>query len=399
MPDASGATPMTQRLYYDDATLLRFSATIVTVADDGRRVYLDRSAFYPTSGGQPHDTGLLADIAVVDVLDEEDRVAHCLAEPVGLPVGAMVVGQVDSARRRDFMQQHTAQHLLSALLTDRYGWPTVSVHFGDVSSTVDVSGVEGLSTAQLARIEREVNDAIVANHAVTVSYEEAATASGLRKASDREGMLRIVSIDGLDRSACGGTHVSRTGELGMLLLRGAEKTRGHTRIEYVCGERAVRRARADAELLARTARPLSASPEDLPVLVPRQLERLTEQDAEIRRLRKALAVYEAKALWQQAAPDASGIRRLRHETDGPVKDVEALAQACVALGQCVMLVTSPKTGGVLIATAAESAMDAGASLKAALQSVGGRGGGSPRLAQGSVPDIARLPDLLSALGF
>lgn len=395
MSDASG----TQRLYYDDAALRRFSATIVALGDSGRRVYLDRSAFYPTSGGQPHDTGLLADIAVVDVVDEDERVAHCLAEPIGLPVGAMVVGQVDSARRQDFMQQHTAQHLLSALLSDRCGWPTVSVHFGDVTSTVDVSGVEGLSSAQLTRIEREVNEAIVANHPVTVSYEDAATVSGLRKASDRDGVLRIVSIEGLDRSACGGTHVSRTGELGMLLLRGAEKTRGHTRIEYVCGERAVNRARADAELLARTARPLSAAPEDLPVLVPRQLERLAEQDAEIRRLRKTLAQYEAQALWQQTAPDASGIRRLRHEVDGPVKDAEALAQACVALGHGVMLVTSRTTGGVLLATAADSAVDAGASLKAALQAVGGRGGGSPRLAQGSVPDSARLPELLSALGF
>lgn len=395
MSDATG----TQRLYYDDAALRRFSATIVALGDGGRRVYLDRSAFYPTSGGQPHDTGLLADIAVVDVVDEDERVAHGLAEPIGLPVGAMVVGQVDSARRRDFMQQHTAQHLLSALLTDRYGWPTVSVHFGDVTSTVDVSGVEGLSSAQLSRIELEVNEAIVANHAVTVSYEDAATVSGLRKASARDGVLRIVSIEGLDRSACGGTHVSRTGELGMLLLRGAEKTRGHTRIEYVCGERAVNRARADAELLARTARPLSAAPEDLPVLVPRQLERLAEQDAEIRRLRKTLAQYEAQALWQQAAPDASGIRRLHHKVDGPVKDAEALAQACVGLGHGVMLVTSRTTGGVLLATAADSTVDAGASLKAALQAVGGRGGGSPRLAQGSVPDIARLPELWSALGF
>jgi alanyl-tRNA synthetase len=395
MSDSTG----TQRLYYDDAALRRFSATIVALGDGGHRVYLDRSAFYPTSGGQPHDTGRLADIAVVDVVDEDERVAHCLAEPIGLPVGAMVVGQVDSARRQDFMQQHTAQHLLSALLSDRYGWPTVSVHFGDVTSTVDVSGVEGLSSAQLTRIEREVNEAIVANHPVTVSYEDAATVRGLRKASDRGGVLRIVSIEGLDRSACGGTHVSRTGELGMLLLRGADKTRGHTRLEYVCGERAVNRARADAELLTRTARPLSAAPEDLPVLVPRQLERLAEQDAEIRRLRKTLAEYEAQALWQQTAPDASGIRRLRHDVDGPVKDTEALAQACVALGHCVMLVTNRTTGGVLLATAADSAVDAGASLKAALQAVGGRGGGSPRLAQGSVPDIARLPELLSALGF
>ncbi len=184
----------TERLYYDDATLARFSATIVALGSEGRVVYLDRTAFYPTSGGQPHDLGVLADVPVVDVVDEDARIAHHLAEPVGLPVGAMVVGQVDMERRVGLMQQHTGQHLLSALLADRYGWPTVSVHFGDAASTVDVSGVDGLSTADLTRIEQEANALMRENRVVSVSYEDAASATDLRKASDREGTLRIVTI-------------------------------------------------------------------------------------------------------------------------------------------------------------------------------------------------------------
>ncbi|WP_337171686.1 alanyl-tRNA editing protein [Gemmatimonas aurantiaca] len=400
MSESSARTSDTARLYYDDATLARFSAIVTDIANEGRVVYLDRSAFYPTSGGQPHDLGWLAEVPVVDVVDEDERIAHHLAEPLGLPVGAMVVGQIDMGRRIDHMQQHTGQHLLSALLADRYGWPTVSVHFGDVTSTVDVAvdaAMDGSANdvsaeqlaeqliKQLAEIEARVNTLALDNLDVTISYEDAATASGLRKASDREGVLRIVTIDGLDRSACGGTHVSRTAEIGAILLRRAEKTRGHVRIEFVCGHRAVARARADAELLTRTARPLSAAPQDVPALVEQLQQRVVELEREHKRLTLELAKHEASALWTEAPVDGNGIRRVRVAVAGAVKDAEPLAQQIIARGNCLMLVTNPAMGGVLLASAADVACDAGRELRAALQLVGGRGGGSPRLAQGAVP--------------
>lgn len=388
----------TRRLYYDDATLDRFSATVMAIAKDGRVVYLDRTAFYPTSGGQPHDVGTLADVPVVDVVDEAAHVAHHLAEPLGLPVGAMVVGQVDMSRRVDHMQQHTAQHLLSALLTDEYGWPTVSVHFGDDYSTVDVACTDGIAHELLAEIEHRANALALANHAVTVSYEEAATATGLRKASDRDGTLRIVTIEGLDRSACGGTHVARTGEIGAILLRRAERTRGHTRLEFLAGYRAVNRARLDAEWLARAARPLSAAPSDLPTLVEQQQLRLTELERERKRLTGELAVYEAQSLWD-GAHVVDDVRRIRHETTGAVKDAEALVQQLLARGVCVVLVTNPQSGGVLLAASPDSGVDAGQTLRAALQAAGGRGGGSPSVAQGAVALPSALPALVAMLGF
>lgn len=388
----------TQRLYYDDATLARFSATVTGIAHDGRVVYLDRTAFYPTSGGQPHDCGTLADVAIVDVVDEETRIAHHLAEPLGLPVGAMVVGHVDMERRVDHMQQHTAQHLLSALLADRYGWPTVSVHFGDDASTVDVAAADGVEAELLSTIERRANDLALENREVTVSYEDAASATGLRKASDREGTLRIVTIAGLDRSACGGTHVGRTGEIGAILLRRAERTRGHTRIEFLAGHRAVRRARADAELLTRSARPLSAAPSDLPVLVEQQQARLVELERERKRLLGELAAHEAQALWRAAAPDTAGVRRVQTHTAGAVKDAEPLVQQLLALGPCVVLVTNPDNGAVLLAATPEAGVDAGQTLRTALQAAGGRGGGSPRLAQGATT-AAALAGVVAALGF
>lgn len=395
---AASDTPTT-RLYYDDSRLARFSATVTHVAEGGRVVYLDRSAFYPTSGGQPHDLGTLADIPVVDVVDEEARIAHHLAEPLGLPAGAMVVGQIDMTRRVDHMQQHTAQHLLSALLADEYGWPTVSVHFGDETSTVDVSGVDGIATDVLERIEQRVNVLALENHAVTVSYEDAAEATGLRKAIDREGTLRIVTIEGLDRSACGGTHVSRTGEVGAVLLRRAERTRGNTRLEFVAGHRAVRRARLDAELLARAARPLSAAPADLPVLVEQQLARVTELERERKRMLSELAVHDARALWERTTPDAAGVRRMQHAVSGAVKEAEPLVQALLTMGACVVLVTNEANGGVLFAASADSGVDAGQTLRAALQTAGGRGGGSPRVAQGAVAQPTDLPLAKQALGF
>ncbi len=388
----------TLRLYYDDATLARFSATVTAVANDGRVVYLDRTAFYPTSGGQPHDLGTLADVAIVDVVDEESQVAHHLAEPLGLPVGAMVVGQVDMTRRLDHMQQHTAQHLLSALLTDEYGWPTVSVHFGDDASTVDVSCADGIDPETLARIEHRANSLALGNHEVTVSYEDAATATGLRKASDRDGTLRIITIEGLDRSACGGTHVSRTGEIGAILLRRAERTRGNTRIEFLAGTRAVRRARIDADLLARAARPLSAAPADLPALVEQQQARLTELERERKRLTGELAVYEARSLWDEARV-VGEVRYVRYDTSGAVKDADPLVQQLLARGACVVLVTNTQSGGVLLAASPESGLDAGQTLRAALQAAGGRGGGSPRVAQGAVATPSALPAVVVALGF
>lgn len=399
------ADTSTTRLYYDDARLARFTATVTATTDDGRTVYLDRTAFYPTSGGQPHDLGVLADIAIVDVVDEDDRVAHKLAEPLGLPVGAMVVGQIDMVRRFDHMQQHTGQHLLSALLHDHYGWPTVSVHFGDVTNTVDVTGGD-VTTELLRTIEQQANALAVEDRVVTISYEDAATVTGLRKPSDRDGELRIVTIEGLDKGACGGTHVERTGAIGAILLRRAERTRGATRIEFVCGHRAVTRAHDDADLLTRASRPLSAAPADLPGLVEQLQARTQELEREQRRLEQTIAQHEAAALWQATAPDAHGVRRVRITTTGAVKEREVLAQQLAARGGCAVLVTGTPSDtaptGVLLAASDDAGVDAGQLLRPALQTAGGRGGGSPRLAQGSIPagaGAAALDTLVQSLGF
>lgn len=376
----------TERLYYTDAYCTRFTATVVDATDGGTRVYLDRSAFYPTSGGQPFDLGTLGGVAVRDVVDEDDRVAHLLAAP--LAPGTVVEGEVDWARRFDLMQQHTAQHLLSALFADRHGWPTVSVHFGDESATLDLD-VGQVDAAVLREAERQANAIVTENRPVVVGFEDSATAAGLRKASERTGTLRIVSITDLDRSACGGTHVRHTGEIGVILLRKVERVKKQVRIEFLAGGRAVRRARQDQELLATLAAGFSAGADEVPALVEGQRAQLKEAEALRRTLVEQLAGYRLRELHAGATPDTGGVRRLSYAAQ-PGDDLRALGQAATQLAGTVFLATSDAPPTILLATSADSGVDAGAVLKAALGAAGGRGGGSPRLAQGTVPDAAAL---------
>lgn len=385
---------MTDRLYYTDAYLARFEARVVDRADEGRRIYLDRTAFYPTSGGQPHDLGTLGGIAVVDVVDEDDRVAHLLEAPLE---GTDVEGAVAWGRRRDHMQQHTGQHLLSAIAADRYGWETLSVHFGPDSSTLDL-GAESIAPETLRAFERLANVAVTENHPVTVGFEEAREAKGLRKPSDRDGELRIVTIAGLDRSACGGTHVRATGEIGAILLRRAERVRKSTRVEFLCGDRAIARARGDYDVLSALAQGMSCSIDELAALVPAQQEQLRALEGERRRLEEEVSVARARDAYALLTPDAAGIRRLvERRPSGKADAARAFALAFCALPKATFAVAVEAPPAILYAASDDSGIDAGRALKGALGAVGGRGGGSPRLAQGTVPDATALDAVLLAL--
>ncbi|MHB1862654.1 MAG: alanyl-tRNA editing protein [Gemmatimonadaceae bacterium] len=374
---------MTDRLYYKDAYLTDFDATIVEVADGGRRVYLDRTALYPTSGGQPFDTGTLGGRRVTDVVDEDDRIAHLLEAPLDAAAGA-VRGRVDWARRFDHMQQHTGQHLLSAVLEDLHGWKTVSVHFGDETSTLDVT-TDVAPRARLDAAEDRVNALIAEGRAVSVSFEDAAAAPGLRKPSDRTGEIRVVTIAGVDRSACGGTHVRGTGEIGALLLRRVEKVKQGTRIEFVCGARAVRRARADYAALSSIAQALSSSVDDAPSMVEAKLAVARDAESSRRRIERELDAYRARERYDAAIPDARGVRRvIERRPDGTLDDLRGLAHAVCALPRAAFVGTVAASGAVIAGTSEDSGLEAGAVLKRALGAAGGRGGGSPRMAQGAV---------------
>lgn len=386
---------MTERLYYTDSYLTRFSARVVERAAGGRRVYLDRSAFYPTSGGQPNDAGLLGGVSVEDVVDEGDRIAHVVAEPF---TDDEVQGTVDWDRRFDHMQQHTGQHLLSAILADAFGYETLSVHFGPGYATLDL-GLAAVPAAELREVEIRANAIVAANRPVGVSFEDAATARGLRKPSDRSGTIRVVTIDELDRSACGGTHVRATGEVGAILLRRQEKVKKAARIEFLCGARAIARSRADYEILSALALRLSASVDDLATIVPSQHEEMRVLGGEKRALEAELSAYRARERYEALAPDERGVRCLvDRRGSGKADDTRSFALAFCALPRSVYVAVTESPPSLLVAASDDSGVDAGRSLKEAVNAAGGRGGGSPRLAQGSLPTREALEVALTSLG-
>jgi alanyl-tRNA synthetase len=385
---------MTHRLYYTDSYIKDFEASIVERADDGRRVYLDRTAFYPTSGGQPFDTGRLGGVEVTDVVEEGERIAHVLAGP--LPNGP-AVGQVDWPRRFDHMQQHTGQHLLSAVLADLFGYQTIGVHFGQEVSTLDLE-TSKLPQDQVDRAEERANEIVVENRPVDVSFEEAGSAPGLRKPSDRDGTLRVITIRDIDRSACGGTHVRATGEIGLISIRRVERVRKAMRLEFLCGGRAVRRTRADHMLLSQLAAEFSAATEDLPRLIESQREELKEAQSTRRVMQASLDLCRARELYEAATPDPTGIRRaVVRDSSEPLERLRGLAQAFASLPMAIFVGGVASPPAVVLAASPDTRVDAAGVLKGLLAAVGGRGGGSAALAQGILPGRPQLETVITSL--
>ena len=254
----------TERLYYRDCYLREFEAEVLAAEPDGKafRVYLDRSAFYPDSGGQSSDHGTIAGIPVLNVIDEEGRVAHVMERP---PAGRRVSAQIDWARRFDHMQQHTGQHILSAAFEQIDNYVTASFHLGSATSTIDLDS-DRLGRRQLEEAEELANRIIFEDREVHILFKSTAEASqmSLRKPTEREGEVRVIEIPEFDLSACGGTHVSRTGAVGTILVRKFERLKGLTRVEFVCGRRALAAARNDFEVLSDAARLFSGAAENLP---------------------------------------------------------------------------------------------------------------------------------------
>jgi alanyl-tRNA synthetase len=387
----------TERLYYHDSYLSEFEAQFSADPADPRRIYLDRTAFYPTSGGQPHDLGTLGGEAVIEVMDDGERIAHITAAPLALsstPAKAVV----DWSRRYDHMQQHTGQHLLSAVFVERFGYQTLSFHMGSEVSTIEL-GTPELSEARLDEALRQANRIANEGRPVHVRFEDAADAAGLRKPSERSGTLRIVEIDGLDRSACGGTHVRSSSETAPLLIRKVEKIRGNVRVEFVCGERAVARAQQDFRLLSDLARqnatPIDKLPENLAAL----RLRLTAAEKDRQRLSVELARRDGEELYATIAPSGDGKRRAKLQVPSLDEAARAQAQAFAAKPEAVLLVLAEDPPGVLIACSSDAGLNAGAILKQILSAAGGKGGGAPTLAQGSLPNAEAGEALARALGF
>ena len=389
---------MTQRLYYDDSFIREFDARVITCvpANDRFEVVLDRTAFYPTSGGQPNDTGTLGDAKVLDVIDRasDHEVVHVTDR--ALPVGADVHGAIDWQRRFDHLQQHTGQHLLSAAFIDLFDAHTVSFHLGRETSTIDLN-TANLAAAQIDAAERRTNEIIFDDRPIRVVYGtlEELSAAGIRKTVDREGILRAIEVEGFDRQPCGGTHASRTGQVGSIVIRKAEKLKGNWRVEFVCGWRALKTAHADLAVLTESARTFSCAHSEVPAMVAKASEERQATHRSRQRLIEQLAELQARAFAAEiAAANGSTVHLICKVLDEPdLAYARAVATKFVAEpGRRALLAT---TGGhIVFAQSAGSDADMSALLREIISPEGGKGGGSRDFAQGSVADASRVSAVL-----
>jgi len=404
---------MTKRLYYDSAEMREFDSVVEDVApltpEQSRpAVILRETAFYPTSGGQVHDTGWLTvnggdrgaeRLRVSEVADAEDgRIVHYLEAPAKLPLaGAAVHGSIDPERRRDHMQQHSGQHVLSAAFVELYQMQTVSFHMGEDYCSIDLA-TPSVKSAQIAGAEKRANQVVFENRPVRVRYVSRAEAErlGLRKLPPAErDELRLVEVADFDLSACGGTHVSASGQIGSILLRKTEKVRQGTRVEFVCGDRAVRMARRDYTALSEAAALFSAKLWDVPDQIRKSVE-----ESKLWRKQKDDALDQLAELMALAAlqnqPETNGRKIIvRAFSDRDIGFAKLFAQKVTRVGMpAIALVASTvdPPGLVFAQTSAQASggapgptADMGALLKQVLSSVGGRGGGSRDFAQGGVP--------------
>jgi alanyl-tRNA synthetase len=378
---------MTERLYYTDPYCREFEST-VTAADehDGRlHVTLAETAFYPTSGGQPFDTGQLGGSRVVDVVDDEERgaIVHVIeaARPAVAP-GSRVRGAIDWHRRFDHMQQHTGQHVLSAALDHLFSARTVSFHLGSASSTIDIA--RELSSRDIAAAEEEANRIVWEDRPVVVRFATAAEAAAmpLRKESAREGTLRLIDIEGFDLSACGGTHVARTGAVGLIAIRSWERFKGGQRLEFLCGGRALAGFRALREAVDACVGITSAAPDELGQAIERYQADLKDQKRTITGLQTELARFRAAEIAGEA--ESIGSSRVAFKAlDTDANGLKGLA-ATVATraGHAAVLVSSTQPLLIVVARHPDVPFAANALLSTLVARFGGRGGGKAELAQG-----------------
>lgn len=395
-----------ERLYYTNPSLLQFEANVTSVEQhDGRiAIFLDQSAFYPTSGGQVFDTGYLqangSKLRVEEVAeDESGRVCHFISGTAdAVRVGDHILAMIDADRRLDHTQQHSGQHVLSAAFEHLFDMPTVSFHMGDESCTIDLD-TKGISPEQLKAAEHEANRVVFENLPVSIKFASAddARSMGVRKIPAHvEGELRLIYMQGYDLNACGGTHVRATGEIGPILLRKVEKVRQGFRVEFVCGFRALTAARHDFELLTEAAGRFGTQISEVPELIGKAQEELKANAKERKHFLEEIAELSA-AHWIASTPVTNGFRLIvKSFQDRDLSFIKLLAQKITAAAPSIVLFGA-RSGqpGVVFAQSRGLTFDMGALMKEALPLLGGRGGGNRDMAQGGASKPEHIDEALA----
>ncbi len=397
---------MTERLYYGDSFLYEFDAQVAELRVSGGRtaLVLDRTAFYPTSGGQTFDTGTLktagTEVRVEEVAEtEEGAILHYTAGP--LPVGENVHGTIDAARRRDHMQQHSGQHVLSAAFVRLFNMPTVSFHMGEESCTIDLE-TKSVTRQQVEQAERLANEVVTEGRPVEIRLVSAEEARGLgvRKIPELEReKLRLIDIRDFDLTACGGTHVRSTGQIGAILLRKTENVKHGVRVEFVCGGRAVSTARHDYGTLTEAAGALSTHIWELPLQIRKSLDDAKSAARAQQKLLEEVAELSAARLLAQTPLEHGRKLIVRVIGDRDLAFVRLLAQKIGSAGEPAIALLAATSGAPTLVFAQSPGLksDMGAEMKKAMAALGGRGGGSRDFAQGGAPDASKIAAVLEEI--
>ncbi|MDR4886368.1 DHHA1 domain-containing protein [Fredinandcohnia sp. QZ13] len=369
---------MTKKLYYENPYLTNWTTEVTNMIkkDDYCLITLKETAFYPEGGGQPSDTGLIGNIKVLDVYQDAGEVYHKLPHP---PENKVVECQIDWDLRYDHMQQHTGQHLLSAICIEEYDAHTSSFHLGKDTVSIDLS-VPEFSEDQLLHIENKVNKAIYENQQIKTYFvtKQQASSLPLRKMPDVEGNeMRIVEIEGYDTSACAGTHVSRTGELGLMKLLKTEKSKGNTRVYFIFGSRALHDYQATHSVLTTLNNKYSTNSEGLIEKISKIEMENKQYQREIEELKGKLNQFLAQELIQTHTEPII----IQNFEDKSLKELQGIAkQINEASNQCVIF-TSTLENKLLISHNGSVPVQCGQLFKLELKNYHGKGGGNNTTAQ------------------
>jgi alanyl-tRNA synthetase len=397
------AMSATERLYYHDSRLLEFDARVIDLSerDDGAiAVTLDRTAFYPTGGGQPNDTGTLGDARVVDCIDaESDGVLHVIQGPAP-EVGDSVHGHVDWRRRLDHMQQHTGQHILSAAFVKLFDAPTHSFRVLEHECEIDVA-LDNPSDEKIEQAVDLANQIIWEARPIEIQEvtSEAAAALPLRKEPAREGDLRVIEIADFDLTPCGGTHAKSTGEVGVIAVRSWERAKGLARIQFMAGMRVVGDYRKANRTAFDVAALFSAGREDSPGLVAKLIDENKKLTRRVRELDEIASRVEAEEMLRAHATTSGSTTIITRVFDDRSADsLKHLALALIARSNVIALLGSREgdTARLVFARSAETTGDMNALMRKACEIIDGRGGGKPDVAQGGGKNVAALDEALAA---
>jgi alanyl-tRNA synthetase len=388
---------VTERLYYSDSHLIEFDARVVDVTErvsGWAAIVLDRTAFYPTGGGQPSDTGTLNHARVVECIDDGDNGVLHVVQGMMPSRGAVVQGRVDWSRRLDHMQQHTGQHILSQAFVNLFNAATKSFRVLETSCEIDVD-LNNPATEIIERAVELANNVVWEDRAIEIRNVTSAEAAELplRKESARDGELRLIEIEGFDLTPCGGTHAYRTGEVGIIAVRSWERAKGLTRIEFVAGTRAL----ADYRKANRSAREVAAlfstGRDDAPHVAAQMVEEHKELNRRIRVLEELAAEVEAEKLLADASQGV--VVQVFNGRDA--ESLKKLAHALIAKSGVVALLASrdKDTARLVFARSADALGDMSVLMREACAMLDGRGGGKPELAQGGGKNVAKLDSALT----